>query len=111
MVMKYFIKKANTYTGITYVYASPKTCYNPATPFSPGATTKAYNDLSLNITCIRPLLGTYCALLLNVSNILGFENVFGYHYASSPDQNGHYSRYPIKPQSKRFFIIGAFLML
>jgi len=111
LVMKYFIRKANTYTGLTYVYASPKTCYNPAAPVSPGNITRAYNDLSLNVTCIRPLLGTYCAILLNVSNVLGFNNVFGYHYAANPDQSGHYAMYPIKPQSKRFFIVAVYLIL
>ncbi|MFA5818222.1 MAG: TonB-dependent receptor [Bacteroidales bacterium] len=111
VVMKYFISKANTYTGLTYMYASPKTWYNPALSVSSGDQTKAYNDLSLNITCIRPLFGSYCAFLLNVSNVLGFENVFGYHYSSNPDPGGNYALYPIKPQSKRFFVIAAYLIL
>ena len=110
VVVKYFISKANTYTGLTYMYASPKTWYNPALPVSSGDQTKAYNDLSVNITCIRPLFGSYCAFLLNVSNLLGFENVFGYHYSTYTDSGGNYARYPIIPQSKRFFVIAAYFI-
>ena len=110
VVAKYFIRKVNTYTGLTYMYASPKTWYNPALPISLGDQTKAYNDVSLNITVIRPLLGKNCAFLLNVSNLLGFENVYGYHYSPNPGQGGNNILYPIKPQSKRLFVIGAYLI-
>jgi hypothetical protein len=110
-VMKYFIRKANTYTGLTYTYASPKTWYNPALPVSAGDQIKAFNDLSLNVIVIRPFLKSYCALLLNVSNILGFNNVFGYRYSASPDPTGNYNLFPIKPQSRRFIVVGAFINL
>jgi hypothetical protein len=109
-VMKYYISKVSTYAGITYMHASPKTWYNPA--FSMGGDhTRAFNDLSLNLTCIRPFLGTYCAFLININNIFGFENVYGYNYSVQPDDQGNYTRFPIKPQSKRFFVIGAYLIL
>lgn len=107
-VVKYFFSKLNTYTGITYMYASPKTWYNPSLPFSSGDQTGSYNDLSLNITTIRPLFGSYCALLLNVNNLLGFKNIYGYHYSPKPEAGGSYSRYPIAPQSKRFFVLAAY---
>ncbi len=107
-VAKYFFTKANTYAGVTYMYASPKTGYNPALPFSSGDKTRSYNDLSVNITAIRPLFGSYCAFLVNVSNLLGFNNVYGYHYSANPDADGNYERYSIVPQSKRFFIIAAY---
>jgi hypothetical protein len=108
LVAKYYISKINTYTGITYMYASPKTWYNPSLPFYSGDQTKSYNDVSLNITTIRPLFGSYCALLLNVNNLLGFTNIYGYHYSPNPDSGGNYSRYPIAPQSKRFFVLAAY---
>jgi len=108
VVAKYFFSKVNTYTGITYMHASPKTWYNPALPFSRGDQTSSYNDLSINITVIRPLFGSYCAFLLNVNNLPGFNNVYGYHYSPNPDSSGNYARYPITPQSKRFFVIAAY---
>ena len=108
VVAKYFFSKVNTYAGLAYMYASPKTWYNPALPFSSGDQTRAYNDLSVNITTLRPLFGSYCALLINVNNLLGFTNIFGYHYSPNPDSGGSYSRYPIAPQSKRFFVLAIY---
>ena len=111
VVMKYFIRRANTYTGLTYMYASPKTWYNPALSATTGDKTLPFNDLSMNIVVIRPFLKSYCGILFNVSNVLGFNNVFGYHYSAAPDETGYYEQYPIKPQSKRFFILGLFINL
>lgn len=111
VVMKYFFRAMNTYAGLTYVYASSKTCYNPALEVSSGDRTGAYNDLSLNLLYIRPFLKKYCAILLNVNNIPGFNNVFGYHYETTPDAEGDYQLYPIKPQSKRFFMLGVMILL
>ena len=70
-----------------------------------------FNDLSMNILVIRPFLKSYCGILFNVSNVLGFNNTFGYNYSASPDETGNYELYPIKPQSKRFFILGVFINL
>jgi hypothetical protein len=109
IVGKYFIQKFNTYTGLTFMHASPKTWYNPYVPNSVADRTRSYNDLSLNITCIRPLLGTYCAFLININNIAGFNNVYGYNYTSA--ENGDYEKSPIKPQSKRFFVAGFYLII
>jgi hypothetical protein len=111
VVMKYFIRRANSYAGLTYMYASPKTCYNPAVAAASGDKTLPFNDLSMNILVIRPFLKSYCGILFNVSNVLGFNNVFGYHYSAVPDEMGDYEEYPIKPQSKRFFILGLFINL
>ena len=109
-VAKYYWSRLNTYIGLTYMHASPKRYYNPALPYSDGDVTKAYNDLSLNITWITPLLGSYCAFLLNISNLPGFEQVYGYHYSPNPDAAGNYTLYPIIPQSKRLIVIGGYFI-
>jgi hypothetical protein len=109
-VAKYFWSRANTYAGLTYMHASPKRYYNPALPFSEGDMTKSYNDVSINITWITPLFGSYCAFLLNISNLLGFEQVYGYHYSPNPDNGGDYTLYPIIPQSKRLIVIGGYFI-
>jgi hypothetical protein len=111
IVMKYFLKKMDSYLGITYTYAGPKTWYNPNILNPSGDETSSFNDMSLNILIIRPFLGSFVGILFNVSNILGFDNTYGYHYSTQPDNSGKYAMYPIKPQSKRFFVIGAYFML
>jgi hypothetical protein len=110
-VMKYYIRKANTYTGIAYIHASPKTWYNPAIPAYQGDQTRAFNDLSLNITCIRRMFGSFGAILLNVSNLLGFENTYGYNYSPASGKDGNYSKYPIKPMNKRFYVLGLYFIM
>ncbi len=109
-VAKYYWRRANAYAGLTYLHASPKRYYNPALPYAEGDMTKAYNDLSLNITWITPLFGSYCAFLLNISNLPGFEQVYGYHYSPNPDAGGNYTLYPIIPQSKRLIVIGGYFI-
>ena len=109
-VAKYYWRRANAYAGLTYLHASPKRYYNPALPYAEGDMTKAYNDLSLNITWITPLFGSYCAFLLNISNLPGFEQVYGYHYSPDPDAGGNYTLYPIIPQSKRLIVIGGYFI-
>lgn len=109
-VAKYYWRRANAYAGLTYLHASPKRYYNPALPYAEGDMTKAYNDLSLNITWITPLFGSYCAFLLNISNLPGFEQIYGYHYSPKPDAGGNYTLYPIIPQSKRLIVIGGYFI-
>lgn len=109
-VAKYYWRRANAYAGLTYLHASPKRYYNPALPYAEGDMTKAYNDLSLNITWITPLFGSYCAFLLNISNLPGFEQIYGYHYSAKPDAGGNYTLYPIIPQSKRLIVIGGYFI-
>jgi len=108
-VMKYFITATNTYAGLTYLHASPKTSYNPSVPVTSGDKARSYNDLSANLLIIRPFFKSYCAILFNVNNILGFKNIYGYNYSARPNEQGNYMFYPIKPQTKRFFML-AFLI-
>ncbi len=109
-VAKYFWSRANTYAGLTFMHASPKRYYNPALPFSGGDRTMAFNDLSINVTWITPLLGSYCAFMVNINNLPGFEQVYGYHYSPNPDAGGNYTLYPIIPQSKRLIVIGGYFI-
>ena len=109
-----YVRGEKGYEAKTFIddmqVASPKTYYNPSLPYSQGDRTSSYNDLSINITCIRPIFGSYCAILFNISNLLGFENIYGYHYSLNPDAGGNYTCYPIIPQSKRFFILGGYFI-
>lgn len=110
-VVKYFIEKTRTFLGLTAMHASGKMYYNPFITDYTGTKTRAYNDVSANITQVFPLWKSYVAVYTNLSNILGFSNVYGYHYSATPDATGEYTRYPILPQSKRFFILGAFFVM
>ena len=45
------------------------------------------------------------------SNVLGFENEFGYEYSAVPNENGMYNRRAIIPAAKRFLLFGVTITL
>jgi hypothetical protein len=49
----------------------------------------------------------YC----QVSNIPGFNQVFGYRYSKQPNADGIYESVPIKSIAKRFFFLGFYISL
>ena len=59
--------------------------------------TRAYNDISLNLTYLTTLFSKDCIIHLNITNLLGFDNVFGYSYSGIPDESGTYPSQAIVP--------------
>src|SRR5699024_6503365 len=45
------------------------------------------------------------------SNVTGRDNVFGCHYANTPDDSGRFSSIPRGQPANRFFFIGVFWTL
>ncbi|MCK5701703.1 MAG: TonB-dependent receptor, partial [Cyclobacteriaceae bacterium] len=70
--------------------------------------TKNYNDLSLNYSY---LLKPNMIIHASVSNVLGFDNIFGYQFNSEPNEPGIYESIPIKSQAKRFLFVGFFITI
>ena len=50
-------------------------------------------------------------MYFTVSNILGYEQQFGYQYASAPNDQGVYQGAPILPGAKRWVLVGCFITL
>jgi hypothetical protein len=46
-----------------------------------------------------------------VSNILGYDQQFGYTYSSTPGTDGMYMSKPILPSAKRWYLLGCFITL
>jgi len=67
--------------------------------------TKSFNNLSFNWAY---LISQQKILYFSTTNILGFNNVFGYNYATTPNGNGTFDRQAIVPSSDRFFFVGFF---
>ena len=59
--------------------------------------TSSYNDISLSLTHITSFLNRECIIHLGITNLLGFDNVFGYSYAGIPNYKGEYPRQAIVP--------------
>lgn len=105
LVGKYWISKWRSQVGMTYNYASGRPFNNlNSTQFMDGRT-KSFNNLSLNWAY---LISQQKILYLSTTNVLGFNNVFGYNYTTTPNGNGTFDRQAIVPSSDRFFFVGFF---
>lgn len=108
IVYKHFIPRIKSQIGATYSFASGRPYTDPNGGEFNSKMTKSYNDLSLNYSY---LLKPNMIIHVSASNILGFNNIFGYQYNSEPNEEGIYESIPIQPQAKRFLFIGFFITI
>ena len=114
IVMKRFVTEWKAGFNLTYTYASGRPYYN----FMINNTgkyytadeghTKDYQNLSFSCEYV-PSLGktnpkTFVVLFASMSNILGYNPVYGYHYSFDGTV-----KQPITPPASRFYFIGCFL--
>jgi hypothetical protein len=111
LVYKHFIERIRTFAGFTYSFASARPYDNKNGSNFMDGRTKAYNDLSLNLTYLMQLFGNDCIIHLTINNLFGFENIFGYTYSASPGENGLYASQAILPPSKRQAVLLIMLSL
>lgn len=114
LVMKRFITNWKTGFNMTYTYATGRPYYNfmvnQTSQYYTAAQghTKDFQSLNFSMEYV-PSIGktnakTFVVLFASVSNVLGYQSVYGYHYS----YNGQY-RQPITPPAERFYFIGCFL--
>jgi CarboxypepD_reg-like domain len=97
VVYKRFFTRLKTFGGITYSFASGRPYNDINTPDFMSGRTKAYHDISLNLTYVTSLFDRDCIIHLNITNALGFKNIYGYRFASSPDESGTYPSQAVVP--------------
>lgn len=108
VVGKKFVSEIKSQLGITYSYSSPRAYNNPNSEIFNNGRTPAYQDLSVNISYLpKPFL----IIHLSVTNVLGRDNIFGYEYSETPDNNGHYLSRAIRQPAKRFLFLGVFFTI
>jgi hypothetical protein len=107
-VVKHFIEPIRVQVGATYNFASPRLFHNPNKEGFQNDQTPEFHDLSLNAAV---LIKQNIILYLSSSNIFGRDNIFGYDYASQPDNTGFYASRPIRQGAKRFIFVGLFITL
>jgi len=111
LVYKHFIERIRTFAGFTYSFASARPYDDKnSTGFMDGRT-KAYNDVSLNLTYLMQLFGNECIIHLTINNLLGSENIFGYNFSATPGEDGLYASQAIVPTSKRQAVLLIMLSL
>ena len=113
IVMKRFFTKIKSGVNVTYSYATGRPYYNFMLNglkynLAEQGKTKDYNSLNLSAEWV-PTVGntkakTFVVLFASVSNVLGYNSVYGYNFSYS----GGYKQ-PITPPANRFYFIGCFL--
>lgn len=105
LVYKRWIDMLDSEIGFSYSFASGRPYYNPNNHIFHGDRTKQYHDLSLNISYLTSIFKQFTIIYFSFSNLLGYDTVYGYDYASIPDESGSYQSFTIKPGAKRFAIL------
>ncbi|MFD2561502.1 TonB-dependent receptor [Aquimarina rubra] len=105
VVGKYWAKDWKSLISATYNFASGRPYTDPNTNNFLGEKTRTFNSLNMSWAY---LISQQKILFVSVSNVLGFDNVFNYQYANTPNVNGDFARRAIRPTADRFFIIGFF---
>lgn len=113
-VMKRFFLDMKTGFNFTYSYATGRPYYNFVYNGSGNkyviadeGTTKAYHNLGFSMNYVPSIGKTnpklFWVLVASVTNVLGYEPVFGYRYS----YNGM-NKEPVGVPARRFYFIGAF---
>lgn len=111
VVFKRFLPALNTYASATYSFASSRPYHNPNLSGFMNAITKPYNDISLSLTYMLNFFGKQAALHLMLNNLAGFDNIYGYNFATTPNAEGRYESSPIKSPFVRQAILVLNIML
>jgi hypothetical protein len=108
VVYKHFISDIRTQIGASFSYNSGRPYNNPNDTGFNASTTPNYTDLSFNFAY---LWRQNIILYASATNLLGAENVFGYEFKNTPEENGFYESMATTAPAKRFFFIGLFITL
>lgn len=106
IVYKQYIPKLKSEIGTTYSFATGRTFYNPNQSNFLSDKTRAFNNLSLNISHLTTMFKQFAVLYASVTNLPGFKNVYGYNYSPNGQQ-----REAILPAAKRNFFIGLLITI
>ncbi|NOQ76170.1 MAG: TonB-dependent receptor plug domain-containing protein [Crocinitomix sp.] len=107
-VYKHWIRKWRSLVGCSFNYSSPRFYNDPNKGEFNSEKMKAYNSLNLNWTFLYRENVIFYA---SASNVLGYEQEFGYEFASTPNVEGVYEKRIIQPPAPRFFVLGCFITL
>lgn len=108
VVYKHFVRPLKTQFGVTYSYTSGRPYNDPnATRFNSGRTPN-YQDLSVNIS---HLPSSQVIVYVSCTNVLGRDNIFGYEFGDTLNDDGRYTSRAVRQAAPRFLFIGVFITL
>lgn len=108
LVGKYFFVDLKSQLGATFSIASGRPYNNPNSADFNSGKTKSYQDLSLNWSYLpKPNI----IIHFSCTNVLGRDNIFGYEYSSSLNEDGAYNGRAIRQPAPRFLFLGILITL
>ncbi|MCF0073549.1 TonB-dependent receptor [Dyadobacter sp. CY261] len=108
VVAKHFVTGLKSQLGLSWSWNSGYPYNDSNLPGEMQRKTGMYSDLSLSWSYLpRPNVIIHAAC----SNVLGRNNVFGYRYATQPDETGTYASLPVGQGARRFAFIALFITL
>ncbi|MBN2214847.1 MAG: TonB-dependent receptor [Bacteroidales bacterium] len=111
VVYKYWFPRLSTQLSGSYKFRSGRPYFNPNHDNFMSDRTRAFNDISLAVSYLTSLFGNFTIVYVSCNNVFGFDNTFGYHFETEPDDTGTYLAHPVQPYAKRTFIIGIFISI
>lgn len=104
IVANYEITHLGLSPGITYSFATGRRYLNPNSEEFLSDKTKAYHNVSMNLSYITEVFNSFTVFYASLSNPLGFDQVFGYEYSADGTQ-----REKVRPSATRTFFLGMFV--
>lgn len=106
LTYKHYIELTDSYLSMGYSFSSGRPYVNPNISQTVQQVTRAFHSLDFSIFHFTEIFGKFTMLFAQVTNVLGSDNIYGYKFATIPDNSGIYRSEPILPVSKRFFLVG-----
>lgn len=108
VVYKHWIGDWRSYVGASFRYGSSRVFNDKnSSEFNTG---KLPSNMSLDVNWSF-LYRQNIILYASATNVLGFDQVFGYQYDAVSNSEGQFARTPVLPAAKSFFFIGCFITL
>ncbi|GAB2495361.1 TonB-dependent receptor [Algoriphagus taiwanensis] len=108
VVVKHFVVPMKSQLGLSWSFNDGLTYTDPNLPGEMNSKTGAFQNLSLSWSYLpRPNLIIHGA----VTNVLGHENIFGYSFAQTPNEQGQFESLPIGQGAPRFLFLGIFFTI
>lgn len=104
ILYRQYVKPLSTQLFTTYTFASGRTFYNPNSEAFLGERSPDYQNFSLGANFFASILKQFTVFFLNVDNILGIRQVYGYTF----DQH---RRHTVLPPAKRTILLGTVISI
>jgi outer membrane receptor for ferrienterochelin and colicin len=109
LVYKQYFNIVHTQFGFSYNYSSGKKYNNPNESQFMSGRLAGIHDLSFSFSYLTTIFGQQAILHGSVSNLLGFDYLYGYRFASRANDDGIFRSRPIEPMAKRMLFCGLFI--